>query len=189
MARLTEYFAGGASSPHGVITMRMKDMFLDRPVITRAVGAARIKVLKHAGGFARTTARRSIRRRKGVSLPGKPPYSHVGLLRDRLFFGYDTVTQSVVVGPEKLAKFGAVPYMLEYGGTTIAKRNIRFPNKMGTIRKSRSKKRSVRRAAKTHIIKQGTVMTIKPRPYMGPAFDATLEKFPQMWRDSIRMAA
>ena len=69
------------------------------------VDEARRKNLSRAGAFIRQTARRSMRKRKlGIySEPGNAPYSH-GLqqLKNRLFFAYDPILESVVIGPEEL---------------------------------------------------------------------------------------
>jgi hypothetical protein len=45
---------------------------------------------------------------------------HTGLLKDRLFFGYDPASKSVVVGPERVGKADAPP-LLEFGGSAVRK--------------------------------------------------------------------
>lgn len=99
--------------PNGLI--KMKQMFFDRKAVTNAVDKAARRVLSRFGAFVRQTARTSIRRRKGISQPGKPPHSHSGELRRLIFFGYDPRVQSVVIGPTRFSK-GTVPALLEYGG-------------------------------------------------------------------------
>jgi hypothetical protein len=65
------------------------------------------------------------------SLPGEPPRSIAGDLRKFMFFGFDTTTKTVVVGPAKLSKKGDAPSVLEYGGrsegSTIAARPYMRP--------------------------------------------------------------
>ena len=143
-----------------MIDIRIKNLFFDRPKVQRAVDAARRRVLSKAGAFIRQEARQSIRKRKGTSPPGRPPYSHVGLLRNLILFGYDERTDSVVVGPVGF-KRSKVPHVLEYGGVTTVTR----------FRRGKIERRRVR---------------IAPRPYMGPALAKELPKFPELWRNSIR---
>lgn len=132
--------------------------FFDRDAVTKAVDRTTRRVLSKFGAFVRTRSRTSIRKRKGISPPGKPPHSHTGLLRDLIFFSYDQDRQSVVIGPVRLGRgTGEAPAALEYGGrSTIRRRG-----------------KSVR-------------VTIGPRPYMQPAFDAELPGLPALWKDSIR---
>jgi hypothetical protein len=85
------------------------------------------KVAGRQGALIRTIARRSIRKRKAVSQPGSPPTDRGGLLKKWLFFSWDPTEQAVLVGPEKLAKSGRVPQLLEYGGAaTIDGRRVEY---------------------------------------------------------------
>ena len=120
--------------------------------------------LSRAGGWIRKTARRSIRKRKGVSQPGKPPHSHVGLLRRSILYGYDMARESVVVGPTPLGRRRHVagpeaPELLEAGGTA-------------TRRTQRGRRRRMRYRA---------------RAYMGPALEKAKQddKLAPIWADSI----
>jgi hypothetical protein len=85
-----------------VIGMRFqaaKGGFFDRDKVKRAVDAGTRKVLSKFGAFVRQRAKTSIRKRKGTSPPGSPPYSHVGLLRRFILFAYNPQRKSVVIGP------------------------------------------------------------------------------------------
>lgn len=144
-----------------MIDLRIKDLFFDRQKVERAADKAKREVLSKAGAFIRQTARTSIRKRKGISPPGSPPYSHTGLLRRFILFGYDRDTDSVVVGPARISKPGDAPHALEFGGTTEMEQSRRG--------------RRVRVKAR-----------IRKRPYMGPAMAKELPKFPTLWRNSIR---
>ncbi|HPD31726.1 MAG TPA: hypothetical protein PLV57_20520 [Phycisphaerae bacterium] len=144
-----------------MIDLRIKELFFDRPMVARAVNKAKRGVLSRAGAFIRQAARTSIRKRQGTSSPGSPPYSHTGLLRRFILFGYDRGTDSVVVGPVRLNKPGEAPRVLELGGTTVIEQRVRG--------------RRVRARAR-----------IQRRPYMGPAMEKELPKFPALWRNSIR---
>jgi len=138
------------------------DMFFDRKPVLRAVDAANRKNLSKAGAFIRTTARHSIRRRKGASPPGSPPSSHTGLLKRFIFFGYERSRQTVVIGPMRLnQKAGDAPAALEHGGTSVVVEGLR----------RRRRKRRVR---------------IRARPFMGPAMRKELPKFPSLWANSVR---
>ncbi|MBE3133286.1 MAG: hypothetical protein IMZ55_07415 [Acidobacteria bacterium] len=150
----------------------LKGQFFDRKAVVDAVDKANRRNLSRLGAFVRTTAQRSIRpapkgrKLKGggrstpknqYSRPGEPPRSHVGLLRKFLFFSFDTVSRSVVIGPAKLSGVAGknVPEVLEFGGLTESHwRRRRF--------------------------------YIEPRPYMRPALDAELDKAAQLWKDSVK---
>ncbi len=143
-----------------MLDLRIKQMFFDRPKVMRAVDRARRTVLSRAGAFIRQTARTSIRKRKGTSTPGNPPYSHVGLLRKFILFGYDRQSESVVVGPVGF-RGSTAPRVLEQGGTT-------------TVTRRRRGKRAERR------------VRIAARPYMNPALEKERPKLPELWRNSVR---
>ena len=134
-------------------------MFFDRKAVTDRVSRATKRVLSRFGAFVRQTSRRSIRKRKAVSQPGRPPTSRTGLLKRFIFFGYDTARQSVVMGPARLTgrNRGDAPPLLEYGGTT-------------TLKRGGKRKRATYRA----------------RPFMGPAFEEHKKQLPQMWANSVR---
>jgi hypothetical protein len=97
--------------------------FFDRPAVQKKVKDGVQSVLARMGAFVRTRAQRSIRpapKKHFIPVAGQPPRSHVGTLRDLIFFGYDTSTETMVVGP-KLFKSGkpTAPNLLEFGGSTI----------------------------------------------------------------------
>lgn len=143
-----------------MIDMRIKSMFFDRPRVMRAVGRAQRRSLSKGGAFIRQTARTSIRKRKGTSPPGSPPYSHEGSLRRLIFFGYDDRTDSVVVGPVGFPRSNA-PNVLEFGGATTIYRRRR-----GRLIQHRVK--------------------IASRSFMAPALRKEAPKLPALWRNSVR---
>ena len=142
-----------------MIRFEVKQLFFDTKAVRDKVDATTRRVLSRFGAFVRRTARSSIRKRKRISEPGSPPSSHTGLLKKFIFFGYDTQKRSVVIGPERLSQAGRgeAPHLLEYGGTGTAER--------------RGKRKQMR---------------IRPRPFMGPAFEKEEPQLPAMWRDSVR---
>ena len=127
-----------------MLRVRAQFSFFDTPRVVRSVDRMRRRELARAGGFVRTTSRRSIRKRKGTSLPGRTPHSHTGDLK-KIYFGYDDATDSTVVGPLGFKKSNA-PSTLEHGGFTLIRR--RDP-KTGHVTRKR--------------------VFIKKRPYMEPA--------------------
>lgn len=142
-----------------MIDLSIKDMFFDRPAVLKAAGRARIKSLSKAGAFIRTRSKTSIRKRKGSSPPGTPPHSHTGLLRKHIYFGYDRLSESVVVGPAKIKK-GQAPRALELGQRS----------EVTSYRKGRKIQRTV---------------GIRKRPYMLPALQKEKANFPELWLNSI----
>ena len=150
--------------------MRFKETFFDRAAVLGAVDKARRKALSRAGAFVRRTAKGLIRKRKRSARPGQPPTSWTGLLKDFIFFGYDSGTGTVVIGPTKLGgKEGNTPQLLEFGGTTRLKRSRRFS-----------------RGRRVVELDAGAVAHYRSRPYMGPALEKESAKLPGLWADSVR---
>jgi hypothetical protein len=140
---------------------QVKGLFFDSKKVINATTRAERRVLSRFGAYVRRTARSSIRKRKRVSAPGRPPSSHTGLLKRFIFFAYDPGRKSVVIGPTRLnQKAGDAPRALEYGGRSRV-----------TAGRRRRRRRTV---------------TIAARPFMGPAFEREKPKLPAMWRDSVR---
>ena len=108
-----------------------KGAFFDRPKVKRAVDAATRRNFSRFGAFVWQRAKTSIRKppktgKTRTSRPGRPPYSHTGLLKRFIFFAYDADRQSVVIGPVKLHKNdGKAPSLLEHGGTAVRQRRRR----------------------------------------------------------------
>ena len=143
-----------------MIGMKLKEakgLFFDRTKVTKAVDRTTRKNLSRFGAYVRTRSRSSIRKRRRISAPGQPPSSHTGLLKRNIFFVYEPSRRSVVIGPVLLNSSSGAPELLEHGGTVI--REV--------------KGQSVR-------------MTYRPRPYMGPAFEAEQDQLEKLWRNSVR---
>jgi hypothetical protein len=140
---------------------KAKEGFFDRAAVLNAVDKATLQVMSKFGAYVRRSARRSIYKRPRVSRPGKPPSSHLGILRDKVFFSWDASRRSLIVGPVLAGSRTGAPEILEYGGEAeIVKRE-----KGGT---------------KTARVQ------IAARPYMAPALAKEEPKLPGMWRDSIK---
>ena len=102
----------------------VKKTFFDRAAVINATTQADRKALGRIGSYVRGVAKNSIKSvKKETSPPGSPPFSHVGLLKKGILFGYDSRNISVVVGPTLLngARTKDALEMLEYGGTTTRK--------------------------------------------------------------------
>lgn len=131
--------------------------FFDRALVQQSVDKATRKVLSRFGAFVRQRAKTSIKKRKEISRPGQPPHSHVGLLRKFILFAYDPGRQSVVIGPTLIRDDSVAPRLLEHGGDTTL-----------------TTRRGSRRAH------------YRPRPFMGPAFEAEKPQLPALWKNSVR---
>ncbi len=149
----------------GFVNMRMRRFSFRPRVVMNAVDRARRRNLTRLGGWIRKTARRSILKRKSTSAPGKPPSSHVGRLKNLIFYAFDEAQFSVVIGAMLWggAKFRGsrrAPELLEHGGVTSRSRRGRRPRRM----------------------------RYRPRPFMGPALGKAVseDKLAQVWRNSVR---
>ena len=134
--------------------------FFDRQKVQRAMDRKTNRVLAQTGGYARQIVRRSMRPagKKGkTSQPGEPPRYHTKLLRDNIFFQYDKITKSAVVGarlinghkPRGKSNRSTIPELLEFGGTVRVKRKT---------------------------------MRYRPRPYIAPATPKAAEKMREKMR-------
>lgn len=143
-----------------------KKTFFDSKAVTDKVPPAIKKALSKMGAFVRQRAKSSLKYGKGASKPGRPPTVHksnrftraskvkgkavrrpASPLRELLFFGYDAARQSVVIGPALGGAKSGAPRTLEEGG-----------------------------AATIKVFGRKVRASIAPRPTMGPAFRAELDK-------------
>jgi hypothetical protein len=131
--------------------------FFDKASVNNAVEKPQADILSKAGAFIRQRAYTSIRRRKKTASPGSPPSSHTDLLRKLIFFGYDSATKSVVIGPKlfKTPKGSlTAPQALEFGGTTLNNK--------------------------------GQSATYRAFPFMAPALAAEQDKFKDLFLGAIK---
>lgn len=149
----------------GMTLDQFKRGFFDRKAVIDAVDRASLRVLSKFGAYVRRRARSSIRPRKAASRSGDPPSSHTGLLRDGIQFAYDRDARSLVVGAALLNSrdtANPVPGVLEHGGTAVVVRRV--AGSPGP---------------------QSRRVTIAPRPFMQPAFEAERPNLDKFWADSI----
>ena len=140
-----------------------KKLFFDKPAVTKAVNKAEMKVLAKQGAYLRTAARHLIKSAPyGVhAKAGNPPKSHTGLLKRFILFAFNPDNSSVIVGPTKLSKKGDAPHTLEHGG--YARVPLSSPG------------------GKT----EWKGVHLKPRPFMGPALEASQPKLAEFWKNAV----
>jgi hypothetical protein len=148
-----------ATSGFNIGLRQAKAGFFDRATVQSATDRATNRNLSRFGAFVRTRSRSSIRKRKAISEPGQPPSSHVGTLRNFIFFSFEPTNKSVVIGPTRTSGAGTAPEMLEHGGTSAF-----VPPRR----------------------RRPVTARYRPRPFMTPAFDEERKKLPALWRDSVR---
>lgn len=150
------------------ITPKFKELFFDRPAITKAIGRGERPALSKAGAEVRRDARRLLKYRKGPASAGQPPHVHrsdhysktirsrkTGLtrqqpaspLRELLFFVYEPATHGVVIGPVGFGKAAAgqgAPEVEEFGGT-VTRRVRRSVKRVGGKARSPAQAAAFRR--------------------------------------------
>lgn len=134
-----------------------KKAFFDRTAVIEKLDPAVKRALSKFGAFVRQRSRTSIRDSKGTSKPGNPPFSHTKTLKRFILFGYDPGRKSVVIGPTLAGSASGAPEALEEGGTAVV------------VQKAKRR-----------------VVTIRPRPYMKPAFNAELARVGNNFKNLIR---
>lgn len=145
-----------------LVTVSFREGAIDTRAFDRPIATAAEKVLVDFAERVVATARASITDSSAPSRPGDPPHSHTGALREGIDYVYDPDTQSVIIGAGKLSGQAAdVPAILEVGGQS------RITYRRGRYFRTRS-------------------ITIAPRPYITPAYNAELQQLPPHWQDTIR---
>lgn len=145
------------------LTMKVVDLFVDRPAVRQAVEKARKKNLIRWGALTRKIARNSLRRRKKSAQPGNPPHTHSPAPNLKtIYYAFDTQTKTVVVGPVLLGSNAGspLPEKIQKGGVVI--------QRVGTRRKPKLRRTRMRAF-----------------PFMGPAMEKSADTAPDLFRDSI----
>lgn len=200
------------------LDIKIKELFFDRLPVKAQLDKDQLRFLRNAGGFARKTARNSMKRkgkarkppknmngrayakwleeavRQPASPPGTPPFAHtdskVETLKNILFaFGGKN---SVLVGPVGLnGKRGSLPALHEYGGTQgISEKLIGASagDKRAVVRSSRRWVPVGRRKPAPGQPTRRRQATYPARPYMAPAMAKTQSKFKDLWFTSAASA-
>lgn len=167
--------------------LRVNRIWFDRRAVIRATVGAERGVLMRFGAFVRRKARGLIHRRKRVSQPGEPPSSHSREPNLRtILFAYQPAEHRVVVGSVFLngragsTIRGIVPKTMEHGGDITV---IEHRTETGKWRRGALTRLKPGQATRTRTIR------IAARPYMQPALEAELDKFPDLWAGAVRSKA
>ncbi len=184
-----------------LLEARVVSMFFDRKGVVDRVAVADRRNLSKAGAMVRGYSRRSIKYRKSrdiTSAPGSAPYEHQKGLGIRThLFGYDAAKHTVVIGPARLGgTFDPnAPKNLEAGGSAVIKVRKKRPGGKYKPRLRNGVRRSpaeLKRIKEYYINKRDPDqvkkkrITIKPRPFMGPALAASKPKITALWRDTVK---
>ena len=149
--------------------------FFDSKEVVSQMDRTTRKVLSRFGSYVRQRAitnmlrhnpprgfgvKSQVSNRDGSAPEGMPPYPHTGLLVKFIEFWYDSVAQSVIIGPVRLngrTAGGEALAALEYGGRTMVLDH-----------------------------KKLVPGNVKPHPYMNPAFEAEKEKsLSRLWENAM----
>ncbi len=195
--------------------------FFDKNAVKNAVREGMRRKMMWFGADIRKTARRSMRvvtsiqrqredvfagQRKRVraykpSRAGQPPRAVKPnpLIRNRLFFAYDSQKRSVVAGPERIARGTGVPELHEHGGRRRLRNprrrlrkvgdgaEIRIPGGFPIYTRIRTRAQA-RRANRLNRLLYGPLWkhhTYPGRPYMQPAMQTRLPVLRRELKDSI----
>lgn len=172
--------------------------------VTDAVDHANRRVLFRAGGMVRRIASRSIRsvgKFGKPSKPGKPPKARLGWLKRSIHFKVMDDSKRVIIGPTRFARKDNAAKLNEVGGTVRrGKGRVLVPEK--AVRKSvfndegkRRKRKYADKSEAPYPSKKhpGMMMVLMPdarkypeRPYMVPARDKAVDKYPAMFKDMVK---
>ncbi|MGE3803916.1 MAG: hypothetical protein AB7K24_04485 [Gemmataceae bacterium] len=97
-----------------MIGFNVRTQIDSRKVLAKA-RRANIENLGHAGAAIRLAARRSIRRAKRASAPGRPPHTRKGRLKQAILYAVEKHEQRVVIGPS-VDIVGTAGQAHEFGG-------------------------------------------------------------------------
>jgi hypothetical protein len=221
--------SGGAGSAAGAartafgLRFDVKKWFFDRDRVTKLMDAKSRQALQEAGRRIRRVAQTSMRyvtsRREqerkiaaglrkraaadpSVSRPGEPPRAikpHPWI-RKNLFYAFEPVAQSVVIGPVGFPRGSGAPEILEFGGRARMRNRQRRKRRLGgggeiDIRGGRviytklQTAAQVERANRLNEELYGPmfkVVFVAQRPFMGPALRKVQPELPRLWAASVR---
>lgn len=161
-----------------------KGNFFDAMLVQKRADRARIRNLSRLAAFIRTRAITLLLRHRvnkkfgaksvikhthvGETAPaGQPPFAHTGNIAKFMFFGYDTGSESMVVGPALLGGVVNALKELEEGGEATIARVIRAQGKRERLVVTRR-------------------VTFTPHPFMAPALAAEKVRSARLWANTIR---
>lgn len=101
---------------------------------TTRVRVAKSRALYQVAGLVRTSAKRSMRLRRGASTPTFPPHAHTRAGLRAIEFVVDEAAGAAIVGPIKFSGSNffnePVTYIHEFGGTFLSRKGYwRYPER------------------------------------------------------------
>ena len=108
---------------------------LDEHRILLAVRGGNMTALRRAGAYIRKSARNQVSQSQKASMPGTPPNTRRGLLKQSLLFGVEKQRPSVVIGPAE-SFIGTAMTAHEFGGIYRKRRYPRRPLMKPTLEKT-----------------------------------------------------
>jgi hypothetical protein len=154
-----------------MIYMRLvaaKGRFLDPTKVLDKAERAELSALAKFGAYCRRRMKSMIRRRKRSADPGSPPSSHLGWLRDFIFFFVDRKKKDVVIGPILLNSVSSesdrAPELLEKGGDAVRRRYNAKRKTYGSFRR----------------------LHYRGNAFAKPAFDAERPNAPELLRGQVK---
>lgn len=152
-----------------MLTMRVKSLYFDKKPVLRAAEKAKRDVLSASADAIRDTARESMPPTPGLAAPGHPPHMQSGWLKRSVRAAWDRGTVTALAGPIRAGGAGA-------GEERLLMRVLEFGGRYALGR----------RAKRRRGIKSGKiVVTVKAKPYMGPALKSEQPKLPRRWAGVI----
>jgi hypothetical protein len=106
--------------------------------VIAAVERGNLVALRRAGAYIRKAARNRVSQSERSSMPGTPPNTRRGLLKNSLLFGVEKRTATVLIGPAE-SMIGVSMHPHEFGGRYKKQRYPKRPLMGPTLEKSVSK--------------------------------------------------
>lgn len=205
------------------LRFHVKRWFFDRQRVKSYMDARSRQALQEAGRKIRRAAQTSMRyvtsrreqerrvaaglrkkeaRDPSVSSPGQPPRAikpHPWV-RKNLFYAFEPVAQSVVIGPVGFPRGSGAPETLEFGGRTRVRNKQRRRRRVGgggeiNIRGGRvfyTKLKTAAQVARANRLNEQLygpmykVVFVEARPYVRPALAKVRPELPRLWASSVR---
>jgi hypothetical protein len=223
--------SGGAGGAAGVartafgLRFDVKKWFFTEDRVKKFMDAKSRQALQEAGRRIRRVAQTSMRyvtsRREqerkvaaglrkraaadpSVSRPGEPPRAikpHPWI-RKNLFYAFEPVAQSVVIGPVGFPRGSGAPETLEFGGRTRVRNKQRRKRRIGSggeidLRGGRviyTRLKTAGQVDRANLLNEQLygpmfkIVHVAARPYMGPALRKVQPELPRLWAASVRVA-
>ncbi len=117
--------------------MKCRIEFDERRILV-AVERDNLVALRRAGAYIRKAARNRVSQSERSSMPGTPPNTRRGLLKNSLLFGVEKRAETVLIGPAE-SMIGVSMHPHEFGGRYKKQRYPKRPLMGPTLEKSVSK--------------------------------------------------